>query len=111
MQSPPRHVKRSGRLAVIIAQESAEPFVTLDGSTTQSKTTAVSVVSYFLPIWDKASGGLAELPFAQQVSQPRTSVVPPAGHGTIRRTDLAGYACPNAAGVTAKRTIIRIKTR
>ncbi len=40
--------KRSGRRAMIKAQESAEPFVTFGDSTSQCKTTAVSVSSYFL---------------------------------------------------------------
>ena len=49
-----RHVKRSSRLAVIVAQESAEPFVTFDYSTSQPKTTAVSVASYFAIIRERA---------------------------------------------------------
>ena len=39
---------RSGRRAMIKAQESAKSFVTFDNSTLQCKTTAVSVASYFL---------------------------------------------------------------
>ncbi len=36
MLALPRHVKHSGHFSVIVAQESAKPFVTLDGSTSQS---------------------------------------------------------------------------
>ena len=43
--SLPRHVKRSSRFAVIVAQESAEPLVTFDDSTSQPRTTTASVVS------------------------------------------------------------------
>ena len=40
---------RSGHPAMIKAQESAEPFVTFDDSTSHSKTTAVTVASNFGP--------------------------------------------------------------
>ena len=37
---------------MIVAQESAKPLVTLDGGTPQPKTTAASVVSYYLALRD-----------------------------------------------------------
>ncbi len=37
-------------LRQLVAQESAEPFVTLDDSSLQPKTTAVSVAFYFLTL-------------------------------------------------------------
>ncbi len=45
-----RHVKHSSRLAVIVAQESAEPLVTFDDSALQPKTTALSVAYYCLTL-------------------------------------------------------------
>ena len=50
MHSPPCHVKRSGRVAAIVAQESAEPFVTFDCGIRAAKTTTISVATYFLNI-------------------------------------------------------------
>ena len=38
---------------MVVAQESAKPFVTFDGSTSQTKTTTASVVSYFLTLLAK----------------------------------------------------------
>ena len=43
----PLRYDQAHSLVVIVTQESAEPFVTLDCSTLQSKTAAVSVASYF----------------------------------------------------------------
>ena len=46
----PAATKRPGRLAVMKAQESTAPLVTLDDRTSQRKTTAASVVCYFLTL-------------------------------------------------------------
>ena len=48
--SPTRHTEKLKRLAVIVAQEPTEPFVTFYESASQSKTIAVSVNSYFSTI-------------------------------------------------------------
>ncbi len=53
---------RSDHRAMIKAQESAEPFVTFDDSTSRPRTTAASVASYCLTIrGDRTGGGFAAI--------------------------------------------------